>query len=139
MKNPLPLILGALCAIAFASCQTTSTHQFAAPTNAWQTRTGQLAYKGSRISLIGEVIVRSSPDGAMEFIFTKGPGVTLMHVQQDAQFASAEGPLSHGHWSGPVAKAPVRLRGWFGLREKILAGGPAIQVTEGAETFRLRF
>ncbi|MGI9088317.1 MAG: hypothetical protein ACR2HH_11345 [Chthoniobacterales bacterium] len=139
MKIPRALVLFALSAIALAGCQTTATHQFAAPTDAWQTRTGQLAYKGPRISLIGELIVRSSTDGTMELSFTKGPGVTLMRIRQDAQFASAEGPLTHGHWSGPAAKAPVRLRGWFALREKILAGEKSAKITAGAESFRLRF
>ncbi len=59
----------ALCALALClpACQTTSTHQFAAPPTDWQTKTGQLAYKGRKISLIGEVLVRYSQgrrDGA---------------------------------------------------------------------------
>jgi hypothetical protein len=130
-----------LCLLIFGltSCATTSTHQFAAPTNDWQTRTGQVAYKGAKISLIGEVLVRTSKTGEMELIFTKGPGVTLMTLRQDAQFGSAEGPLARGRWSGPTATAPERLRGWFALREKIIAGGSSARVESGGDSFNLRF
>lgn len=91
------------------------------------------------MSLIGEVLVRTSKAGDMELVFSKGPGVTLMSVRQDAEFASAEGPLARGHWAGPIASAPERLRGWFALREKILAGGAAVQFVSGGESFNLRF
>ena len=90
------------------------------------------------MSLIGEVLVRTSPAGEMELSFSKGPA-TLMTVRQDAQFASAEGPLARGHWSGPTANAPERLRGWFALRDKIIAGGSSAHVQSGAETFDLHF
>lgn len=135
MKSVLCLLL----ALGLTSCATNGRHQFAAPSDAWQTRTGQLAYHGPRISLIGEVIARFSKDGTMELTFSKGPGVTLMRIRQDANFASAEGPLARGRWSGQTAKAPERLRGWFALREKILAGGNSARVARGAETFSLRF
>lgn len=75
----------------------------------------------------------------MELVFSKGPGVALMTLRQDAQFASAEGPLARGRWAGPTASAPERLRGWFALREKIIAGGPAARVTNSEESFDLRF
>ena len=129
------------CWLAFGltSCATTSSHQFAGPTADWQTRSGQLAYQGPQMSLIGEVLVRFSKNGEMELTFSKGPGVTLLTLRQDAQFASAEGPLARGRWSGPTANAPERLRGWFALREKILAGGSSIRFASGAESFRLRF
>nr|MDQ6912655.1 hypothetical protein [Verrucomicrobiota bacterium] len=74
-----------------------------------------------------------------ELTFTKGPGVKLLVVRQDAKFASAEGPLARGRWSGPVANAPERLRGWFSLRDKILAGGRSVRAESGAETFNARF
>jgi hypothetical protein len=128
-----------LIALLLASCQTTSSHQFAAPTSAWQTRSGQLAYTGPKISLIGEVLVRYSKAGDFELTFSKGPGVTLLTLRQDAGHADAAGPLARGRWSGPTASAPQRLRGWFALREKILAGSSTVQVVAGADTFHLRF
>jgi len=126
-----------LCVLA--SCQTTSTHQFAPPTSAWQTKSGQLAYAGPKMSLIGEVLVRYSKTGDFELTFTKGPGLTLLTLRQDASFASASGPLARGGWSGPSASAPERLRGWLALREKILAGGSSVRLVTGADTFNLRF
>ena len=134
--RPIGLILAFVC---LTSCATTSDHPFATPTPAWKTKAGQLAYRGPQTSLIGEVLVRTSPAGDMELIFSKAPALTLMTIRQDAQFASAEGPLARGRWAGPTANAPERLRGWFALREKILAGGSSAQVTSGAETFNLRF
>lgn len=135
MKKFALLLLALIC----AGCATTSTHQFATPNDSWQTRSGQLAYRGTKISLIGEVLVRYSAAGDMELIFSKGPGVRLMSIRQDAQFASAEGPLARGRWAGPIADAPARLRGWFSLREKIIAGGSSVRTASGAENFNLRF
>jgi hypothetical protein len=126
-------------ALGLTSCATTTSHQFATPTGAWKTRSGQLAYRGPQTSLIGEVLVRTSPAGDMELVFSKAPALTLMTIRQDGQFASAEGPLARGRWAGPTAEAPERLRGWFALREKILAGGSSVQVSNGAESFNLRF
>ena len=130
-----------LCLLLFslASCQTTSTHQFATPATTWATKSGQLSYQGPKISLIGEVLVRYSKAGELELIFSKGPGVNLFVLRQDAQFASAEGPLARGRWAGDSASAPERLRGWFGLREQILAGRNSIQMNAGGERFNLRF
>ncbi len=117
----------------------TSTHQFTNPAPDWRTRTGQLAYKGPKVSLIGELLVRTSKSGEMELLFSKGPGVTLLSIRQDATDASATGPLARGSWSGPTANAPERLRGWFALREKILAGDGSVRFARGAETFKLHF
>ena len=136
MRHIILLLLALVC---LTSCQTTSTHQFASPEPNWQTKVGQLAYSGSRMSLIGEVLVRYSTAGDFEFSFSKGPGVNLFVLLQDAKFGSASGPLARGRWSGPVASAPARLRGWFALKEKIIAGGSSIRVVEGGETFNLRF
>jgi len=91
------------------------------------------------MSLIGEVLVRSSKTGDVELTFSKGPGVTLLTLRQDAQFVSAEGPLARGRWSGPTVNAPERLRGWFALREKIIAGEASVRLARGAESFHLRF
>ena len=128
-----------LALLALTSCQTTSDHRFAAPSASWQSKSGQLAYTGPKMSLIGEVLVRYSTAGDFELAFSKGPGVTLFLLRQDAQFGSAEGPLARGRWAGPIASAPPRLRGWFALKEKIVAGGSSIRVREGGESFNLHF
>ena len=91
------------------------------------------------MSLIGEVLVRYSKAGEFELTFSKAPGLTLLTLRQDSQFASAEGPLAGVPWAGPIAEAPERLRGWFSLREKILAGRSSIQTSSGSESFNLRF
>jgi hypothetical protein len=132
----IAILLAVLC---LTSCVTTSTHQFATPAADWQTRTGQLAYQGPKVSLIGELLVRTSKNGEMELNFSKGPGVTLLTLRQDPQFGGAQGPLARGNWSGPTANAPERLRGWFALREKILSGGSSIRFRSGNESFHLRF
>ena len=130
-----------LLALALTGCATTSRHQFSEPGRDWQSRSGQLLYKSERTSLIGEVLVRFSKGGDFELTFSKGPGVTLLHVRQDANFASAKGPLARGGWSGPSAQAPARLRGWLGLRDKLMASGARTSVShsEGGESFTFRF
>lgn len=93
------------------------------------------------MSLIGEVLVRYTKQGDFELTFTKAGGITLLSVRQDANFAQAEGPLARGRWSGPIAQAPARLRGWFELREKIAAGRrtDSLRHESGEQSFTLRF
>jgi hypothetical protein len=135
----------ALCAVSFAvaGCQTTTTnsHQFSQPSAGWTTKTGQLAYKDQKLSLIGEVLVRYSKQGDFELTFTKAGGITLLSLRQDAGFGKAEGPMARRGWAGPLPEAPTHLRGWFQLRDKIVNGrsGATIRHDAGEQTFTVRF
>jgi hypothetical protein len=133
------VIICAVC-IGLTSCQTIR-HTFLGPALDWQARNGQLLYRGQKTTLIGEVLVRFSKAGDFELTFTKGPGIPLLEVRQDATFASVKGPLARGGWSGPSAQAPARLRGWLQLRELLMASGEkkSVQQALGAETFIFRF
>ena len=135
-----PGVLLAAVALAFTSCETVR-HQFAGPALDWQARNGQLLYHGKRTTLIGEVLVRFSKAGDFELTFTKGPGVALLEIRQDAGFFSVKGPLAGVSWSGSMAHAPPRLRGWLQLREKLMALGdkPTLTHSFGGETFTFRF
>src|SRR3982751_6062625 len=110
------LIALAALGLVLASCETVR-HQFAGPALDWQARSGQLLYHGKHTSLIGEVLVRFSKAGDFELTFSKGPGVTLLEIHQDANFFRVKGPLAGPTWSGSIAHAPPRLRGWLELRE----------------------
>jgi hypothetical protein len=127
-------------AVAMGGCETVR-HQFTGPALDWQARNGQLLYRGKKTSLIGEVLVRFSKAGDFELTFTKGPGVALLEIRQDANFFSVKGPLAGVSWSGSVAHAPPRLRGWLQLREKLMASGNKSSVTHsfGGETFTFQF
>lgn len=131
----------ALLIVDLAACATTSTHQFAEPARNWQTRTGQLLYRNQKTTVIGDVVVRFSKAGELELTFAKGPGVTLLVVRQDAGFAEINGPLAGRGWSGPTDHAPQQLRGWLGLRDKIVHARDRHQVrhVSGSETFVFRF
>ena len=126
--------------LAFTSCETVR-HQFAGPARDWQARNGQRLYHGKRTTLIGEVLVRFSKAGDFELTFTKGPGVALLEIRQDANFFSVKGPLAGVSWSGSMAHAPPRLRGWLQLREKLITLGdkPTLTHSFGGETFTFRF
>jgi hypothetical protein len=126
-------------AFVFAGCGT--IHQFVGPAKDWQARNGQLLYHGKRTTLIGEVLVRFSKTGDFELTFTKGPGVTLLEIRQDAQFFNVRGPLAGVGWSGTTAHAPPRLRGWLQLRDKLIALGdkPSLTHSYRGETFTFRF
>ncbi|HVF73177.1 MAG TPA: hypothetical protein VM940_16365 [Chthoniobacterales bacterium] len=143
MRTParasLQIGLFALLAFAFTGCGT--MHQFAGPARDWQARNGQLHYKGKRTSLIGEVLVRFSKAGDFELTFSKGPGVTLLEIRQNANFFRVKGPLAGVPWSGTTANAPGRLRGWLELRDKLIALGDKTSLTHsyGGETFTFRF
>jgi hypothetical protein len=116
-------------------------HQFAEPTRQWTTRSGQLSYHGAKRAIIGEVLVRFSNRGDFELTFTKGPGVALLLVRTDPQFARVQGPLVGLPWSGPIAQPSARARGWLALREEILRNPQkqTLRLRDGGETFVLRF
>jgi hypothetical protein len=126
--------------VCLTSCQTLR-HQFIEPAPDWQSKIGQLQYRGPKTSLIGEVLVRYSTKGDFELTFSKGPGVTLLSVRQDDTFVRVSGPLARGSWSGPPAEAPARLRGWVSLRELLLHSKdqPLVRQTNGPDRFTFAF
>lgn len=134
------MVIPLMIAFGLTSCQTIR-HHFLDPSRDWQARNGQLLYRGKKTKLIGEVLVRFSKAGDFELTFTKGPGIALLEVRQDANFASVKGPLARGGWSGANAQAPARLRGWLQLRELLMASGEKTSVSHsaGSETFIFRF
>ena len=93
------------------------------------------------MSLIGEVLIRFSSAGDFELTFTKGPGVTLLMVQQNPTFVRVSGPLARGSWSGPPPNAPQRLRGWVELRDLLIQAGDkrTLRHSAGSETFLFEF
>jgi hypothetical protein len=123
------------------SCATVSHHQFTEPTAGWQTRTGQLMYRSAKATLIGEAVVRVSKTGDFELTLSKGPGITLLSLRQDAVFAEFNANFTGQHWFGPVAQAPPQLRGWLGLRDQFLRtpNQKTLRCVSGSETFLFRF
>jgi hypothetical protein len=135
----LRCILLGIIATTFSGCGT--IHNFVGPSTDWQARNGQVLYHGKRTTLIGEVLVRFSKAGDFELTFTKGPGVTLLEIRQDATNFSVQGPLAGVKWSGSTAHAPAHLRGWLQLRDKLIALGDKTTLTHSyrGETFTFRF
>jgi hypothetical protein len=130
-----------LLAALLTACQTTARHQFAEPTSPWQAKSGQLSYTDRQTTLIGEVLVRFSRDGHFELTFTKAGGLTLLSLRADAEFARIEGPLARGGWSGRIAEAPERFRGWIQLREKLATGQrmTTVRHDHAGQSFTFRF
>ena len=126
---------------SLTSCATVSHHQFTEPTAGWQTRTGQLMYRSANATLIGEAVVRISETGDFELTLSKGPGITLLSLRQDAAFAEFRANFTGQHWFGPVAQAPQQLRGWLGLRDQFLRtpNQKTLRYVSGSETFLFRF
>ncbi len=123
------------------SCATVSHHEFSGPATGWQAKSGQLMYRAPNTTLIGEVLVRFSKTGDFELTVSKGPGITLLSLRQDATFAEVKGGLAGRGWSGPVAQAPPQLRGWLGLRDQFLhtPNRKTMRYAAGDETFVFRF
>ncbi|MEP6685818.1 MAG: hypothetical protein ABJB22_03500 [Verrucomicrobiota bacterium] len=140
MRLPALDYFAGLVLLCLTSCQTTS-HLFSEPGRDWQTKSGQLQYRGPKTSLIGEVLVRFSKEGDFELTMSKGPGVTLMMIRQNASFVRATGPLARGSWSGPTASAPARLRGWLELRDLLLHASDqkSLRHVAGADKFLFEF
>jgi len=126
---------------ALTGCGLFSTHQFTTPASDWKVRNGQLMYRTGEMRVVGDVVVRYSKAGEFELTFSKGPGVTLFTIRQDATNAEVKSSLTHLSWSGPVDRAPSQLRGWLGLREKVISApdDKVIRHTTETETFVFRF
>ena len=128
-------------AFCVTCCATSSTHRFSNPTFDWQSKSGQIMYHTPNTTLIGEVLVRFSKDGDFELTVSKGPGITLLSLRQDATFAEVKGGLAGHGWSGLVTEAPLQLRGWVGLRDRFLheSDRKNLRYAAGNETFVFRF
>lgn len=133
----LPLLLAAFC---LTSCESVR-NRFVQAAPDWQTRHGQLQYRGPKTSLIGDVLIRYDKAGDFELTFSKGPGLTLLLIKQNADFVRVSGPLARGSWSGAPAHAPVHLRGWISLRDVLLREKTQLLVRQnfGAESFTFAF
>ena len=130
---------GVLLAVVCAMSSCATIHQFIGPSPDWQARNGQLLYHGKRTTLIGEVLVRFSKAGDFELTFTKGPGVTLLEIRQDATNFNVRGPLVGPGWSGSTDHAPPHLRGWLELREKLMGLGDKTSLTHSYRDEKFRF
>jgi hypothetical protein len=135
------LFFSAITAFCVTSCTTSSPHRFSNPTFDWQSKSGQIMYHTPNTTLIGEVLVRFSKDGDFELTVSKGPGITLLSLRQDATFAEVKGGLAGHGWSGLVTQAPLQLRGWVGLRDRFLheSDRKNLRYAAGNETFVFRF
>ena len=131
----------AVALLALLSGCALTNHIFSEPSNEWASRNGQLLYRNQKTTIVGEVLVRSSKSGDFELTFSKGPGVVLLTLRQDASSAQIKGGLSRGIWSGPVSGAPPRLRGWLELRDVLLHAQDKKEVrhVSGRETFVFHF
>ena len=127
--------------LCVTSCVTNSHHVFSQPDSGWQTKTGQLMYRTANATLIGEAIVRFSHTGDFELTVSKGPGITLVSLRQDATFAEIKGAFARQGWSGPVSNAPPQLRGWLALRDQFVhaPSQKTLRYASGNETFLFRF
>lgn len=134
-------VFAALLILNLMGCATISQHQYAEPERDWQSRSGQLMYRTANTRFIGDVVVRFSKNGDFELTFSKGPGVVLLSLRQDANFAEIKGPLARRGWSGPVGQAPPQFQAWLQLRDKIVRSQDrqVVRQVAGAESFLFRF
>ena len=135
------LSLLAIAVLCITSCATVSRHEFSEPTAGWQTKSGQVMYRSPKTIVIGEALVRLSKTGDFELTVSKGPGITLLSLRQDAAFAEVKGGFASQGWSGPTSQAPPQLRGWLALRDQFLhaPNQKILRYTAGDETFVFRF
>jgi len=126
--------------LGLTSCASVSRHQFSEPAAGWQTKTGQLMYRTANATLIGEAIVRVSKTCDFELTVSKGPGIILLSLRQDAEFAEFNASFTGQLWSGPTAQAPQQLRGWLGLRDQFLRAPnqKTLRYVTSSETFLFR-
>jgi hypothetical protein len=140
-NRPYLLSIAAITCFCLTSCASLSHHQFSEPASGWRTKTGQLMYRTDKSTLIGEAIVRASKSGDFELTVSKGPGITLLSLRQDAEFAEFNASFTGQRWSGSTATAPPQLRGWLALRDQFLPAPnqKTLRYVSGSETFLFRF
>jgi|SRR6266487_32135 len=140
-NRPYLIAIVAITSFCVTSCATFSQHEFSQPSADWQTKIGQLMYRGPKTTLIGDAIVRFSKTGDFELTVSKGPGITLLSLRQNAAFVEVGGAFARHSWSGPVDHAPPQLRGWLGLREQFIHAPDrkVVRYASGNETFLFRF
>ena len=141
VNHPYLIPLVAIAALCVTSCVTVSSHEFSQPISGGETKTGQLMYRSPKTTLIGDALVRFSKTGDFELTVSKGPGITLLSIRQDATFAEVKGAFARQGWSGLVAQAPAQLRGWLGLRDQFVRARDqkTLRYVSGDETFLFRF
>jgi hypothetical protein len=98
-------------------------------------------YRTAKATLIGEALARFSNTGDFELTVSKGPGITLLSLRQDAGFAEFNANFTGQRWSGPTAQAPSQLRGWLSLRDQFLRAPneKTLRYVSGNEAFLFRF
>jgi hypothetical protein len=98
-------------------------------------------YRSAKATLIGEAIVRFSNTRDFELTVSKGPGITLLSLRQDAEFAEFNASFTDQRWSGPTSSSPPQLRGWLGLRDQFLhaPNQKMLRYVSDGETFLFRF
>jgi hypothetical protein len=140
-NRPCLISILAITFFCVTNCVTTSPHEFSQPTANWHTKTGQLMYRSQKATLIGDALVRFSKTGDFELTVSKGPGITLLSLRQDATFVEVKGAFARQGWSGPVDHAPPQLRGWLGLRDQFIHAPDrkVVRYASGNETFLFRF
>jgi len=131
----------AIASFCITSCASISSHEFSQPTPDWQNKTGQLMYRSQKATLIGDALVRFSKTGDFELTVSKGPGITLLSLRQDATFVEVKGAFARQGWSGPLDQAPPQLRGWLGLRDQFIHAPDRkiVRYVSGNETFLFHF
>lgn len=137
----MKIFIAAIALLGLTSCSFATPHKFAEPGKRWETRSGQLQYKNARATVVGDVVVRYSKHGDFELTFSKGPGVTLLTIQQDNEYAHVSGPMAKLGWSGRTEHAPQQLRGWLSLRDAVIRAQDRQSISRdvGAESFQFRF
>src|SRR3954453_5044678 len=95
--------------VGFALTSCALFHHFNPPAKDWQARTGQLLYRTGEMKVAGDVLVRFSKAGDFELTFSKGPGVSLFTIEQDATFAKLKSSLAGLSWAGQTDRAPTQL------------------------------
>jgi hypothetical protein len=98
-------------------------------------------YRSPKTTLIGDALVSFSKTGDFQLTVSKGPGITLLSLRQDAPFAEVKGAFARRGWSGRIEQAPPQLRAWLGLRDQFIHAPDrkTLRYVTGNETFLFRF
>jgi hypothetical protein len=103
-------------ALLFSACQT--VNELPGLGSDTKHHDGQMVYQTTHTSIVGDVILRTRPNGDYDLIFSKGGAQMLQLQAHDGELVATGLFAAHG-WTGPVDRAPGQLRAWGLLKQVV--------------------
>jgi hypothetical protein len=103
-------------ALSFSACKT--VNELPGLGSDAKNHDGQMVYQTPHTSIVGDVILRTRPNGDYDLIFSKG-GAQMLQLQAHEGTLVATGLFAKNGWTGPIDHALGPLKAWALLKQVI--------------------